>query len=115
VAGTSDRAESRDHLLVDEENQGKDWQEPEKSQRVVLTGLREQRQTAGVVARHDQTRADDRCEGRKAASERDARAGVERLDATEGTFDVALMRTVEQRPALRRRAEHPLDNRTARL
>ena len=104
MAGAGDRAEPRDHLLVDEEHRCERQQEPDERGAVVLASLTVDGDAAGlVVADHDDDAgAHDREQGREPADPAPPRRGVVARNGPEAPFDVAAVGPVDRRAPLER-------------
>ncbi|MBL7623817.1 hypothetical protein I7331_32140 [Frankia sp. AgB1.8] len=109
MARARHRTETRDHLLVDEQHWRQQHHQPQQPEAVVLSGLRVQRQATGVVVgdHHDHPEPHHRGERRQPAPQRRPRAGVEHRDGAPRLLDVTAVRTIQQRPALRREPKDP--------
>jgi hypothetical protein len=93
VADAGDGAESRHHLLVDDQDRDQQRQRPEQRVAEVLAGLGVGGDAAGVVvADHDdETGPDDGDEGEEAGPQSLAVADVMGLDGAEGSTDLLVV------------------------
>lgn len=99
VADAGDGAQSRDHLLVDQQHRQQQEHDPQHAVAVVLARLGVGLNAAGVVVadHYDQARAHDREIGQELAPAADPRCTVVHRDPAKPTLDIANVRGVEYR------------------
>ena len=107
VARSGHRAQSGDHLLLDEQDRGEQRQYPQAAWfRNSCPAWAKDDSSPGVVVgrHHDEPRAGSRAASR-AGEQRPPRRGVEREDRSQSALDVADVGAVQHRPAIAGRRE----------